>query len=266
MVYLVDKLNESKINPITNLPYDDTWVAYCLTDADDYKMMVGNSGGAVYTARVSRKYTGWKMSVCDFIHFHESGHKNIILSVSPKELEEAHKCYKGHHFRDPFLREDEPEVLVHSTTYENWLSIREDNCLKSWNLLKSEKAAWEENPIGRELGDPADFCDYIMFSDGSVSSELVVLSKQNGMINMDPEMQYRAGVRLYLDIRKIANDGLLIRDGVHLKVKDYLPLEPYLIWYATWDRVGFNSDLSTPRAFAQKSNEMFHHLFVPERS
>ncbi len=95
MVYLADKLNESEINPITNLPYDDTWVAYCLTDADDYKMMVGNSGSAVYTARVSRKYSGWKMSVCDFIYFHESVIKISFCQLPPKIWRRRTNAIKG---------------------------------------------------------------------------------------------------------------------------------------------------------------------------
>lgn len=36
----------------------------------------------------------------------------------------------------------------------------------------------------------------------------------------------------------MAYDGLLVRDGCHLKVKDKLLLKPYLIWAATWETIG----------------------------
>ena len=34
--------------------------------------------------------------------------------------------------------------------------------------------------------------------------------------------------------------GLLIRDGAHLKVKDRLPIDKYLIWTATPAELGIN--------------------------
>ncbi len=261
MIQRIDNFVESEINPVTNMPYDDTWIVYCLTNSIDYQMMVGNNKGSVYIVKVSKSYQNWEMSVCDFIQFQESAGKNIILAISQDDLEEAQKYYKGHKYNDPFLRDSEPDILIHSTIYDNWLSIKEDKCLKSWNVLKKEKVIWEDRPIGQLLGDPADFNDYIMFSCGSISSEIVVLSKQHGEIIMNQDMDYKTGVRLYFDIKKIAEDGLLIRDGMHLKVKDTLPLEPYLLWYATWNRVGLKNNISTPKEFTIKSNNIFNQLF-----
>jgi len=261
MIERIDDFVESKINPVTNMPYDDTWIVYCLTNSTDYQMMVGSNNGSVYIAKVSKSYSAWKLSVCDFIQFQESIGKNIILAISQEDLAEAQKYHKGHKYNDPFLREKEPDILIHSTTYDNWLCIKEDQCLKSWNILKKEKASWEDKPIGQALGDPVDFNDYIMFSSGSISSEIVVLSKQYGKIITNQDMNYKTGVRLYFDMKKIAENGLLIRDGIHLKVKNTLPLEPYLLWCATWDKVGLKNNISTPKEFTQKSNKLFNQLF-----
>ncbi len=261
MLYRIDHYTESEINPLTGRIYDDRWIVYCLTESDDYQTMVGNSISGVYTVKVSKNYTGWEMSVCDFIQFQESRHKNILLSIGQKDLDKARQLYKEHKYNDPFLRENESDVLIHSTTYENWEGIKKDRFLKSWNVLKREKLIWEDKPIGQELGDPLDFRNFIMFSSGSISGEIVVLSKQNGKIMMNQDMTYKTGARLYFDSEKIAADGLLIRDGIHLKVMDKLPLEPYLLWCATWDKVGLNSHISTPKEFTEKSNMMFNHLF-----
>lgn len=224
-------------------------------------MMVGNRHACVYTVKVSRHYNNWEMSVCDFLQFQESRHKNILLSIRQEDLEKAQQAYRGHTYNEPFLRENEPDVLIHSTTYENWESIQKDGCLKSWNALHQEKGTWEDKPIGQELGDPPDFRNFILFSSGSISGEIVVLSKQNGKIMMNQDMAYNTGARLYFDNKKIAADGLLIRDGIHLQVMDRLPLEPYLLWCATWDKVGLSSHISTPKEFTEKSNAAFHHLF-----
>lgn len=95
---------------------------------------------------------------------------------------------------------------------------------------------------------------------GGVSGEIVVNSKQTGKIVMDINAEYETGARLYFDAEKIAKDGLLVRDGAHVKVKDCLPLEPYLIWIATWDNVGLESPISTPRIFAKLSDENFESI------
>lgn len=261
MIYRIDNFTEKSINPVTHLPFDDSWIVYCLTNSEDYNMLVGSGNSSLYTVKVSRKFSDWKMSICDFMQFHKSRNKNIILSVSQEDLKCAKEYYAEHKYNDNFLRENEPEVLVHSTTYENWLSIKKDRCLKSWNILKKEKLSWEEEPIGSRLGDPADFSDFIMFSSGGISGEIVVSSKQNKKIVMDQDKPYKTGVRLYFDIKKIAENGLLIRDGIHLKVADELPLDPYLIWCATWDKVGLTSSVSTPKEFAEKSNNVFNSLF-----
>ncbi len=62
---------------------------------------------------------------------------------------------------------------------------------------------------------------------------------------------------VYFDMRKIANDGLILRDGSEIKIKDSLPIKPYLIWVSTWDKIGLDSEISTPKIFAEKSDEFF---------
>ena len=78
---------------------------------------------------------------------------------------------------------------------------------------------------------------------------------------MDENIEYKTGARLYFDIQKIAEDGLLLRDGSEIKVKDSLPLNPYLIWVSTWDKIGLPGEISTPKIFAEKSDEFFKKNF-----
>ena len=141
----------------------------------------------------------------------------------------------------------------------SWEQIKRDGMLKSWNILKIEKVIDEEQPIGIKLGDPMDFSDYIMFG-GGVTGEIVVNSKQQGKIVMDTNAEYHTGARLYFDAKRMAQDGLLVRDGCHLKVKDRLPLEPYLIWVATWETIGLASQLSSPKIFAEQADKQFESI------
>lgn len=260
MIYRLDELYENNINPITGHIYDDMWKIFMLTDSPDYQQMCGSSNGCAYTVKTSRtQYENWKMAVGDFIGFCEANGKNAILVMPEEELEAAKEQYEGHRYNEPFLRENEPAVLVHSTPMDSWEQIKRDGMLKSWNILKAEKAIAEERPIGMHLGDPKDFSDYIMFG-GGVTGEIVVSSKQQGKIAMDINAQYLTGARLYFDANKIAADDFLLRDGCHLKVKDRLRLSPYLIWAATWEAVGLASQISTPKLFAQRADAQFQAI------
>lgn len=257
MIYRVDKLEENEINPITGQVYDNAWIILMLTESKDYQKMCGSSNGCAYTIKISRmKCKDWKMSICDCVGFNETNRKNTILVMSEADLDAANSTYDGHRYNDPFLREGEPQFLVHSTPMSSWEKIQIDGRLKSWNRLKAEKAVAEKKPIGIQLGDPTDFSDYIMFGDG-VTGEIVVNSKQQRRIVMDVNAEYLTGARLYFNASKIAQDGLLIRDGCHLKVKDTLPLAPYLVWAATWDTVGLISQISTPQIFAGQADRVF---------
>lgn len=261
MVYRVDKLTECGINPITGYGYDSAWIILMLTASEEYQIMCGSSNGCAYTIKISRsKCDDWKMAVGDFISFNEANAKNIILAMTESEYQEANDYYKGHSYNEPALRKGEPLVLVHSTPMSSWNQIKQNGMLKSWNILKAEQAVAEDHPIGMQLGDPAEFSDYIMFG-GGVTGEIVVNSKQQGKIAMDVNTDYLTGARLYFNAEKMAQDGLLVRDGCHLKVKDTLPLEPYLLFAATWENIGLASQVSTPKIFSKKADEAFKNIY-----
>ena len=261
MVYRVDKLTECGINPITGYGYDSSWIVLMLTGSEEYQFMCGSRNGCAYTIKVSRiKCDDWKMAVGDFISFNEANAKNIILVLTELEYKAVKAYYESHSYNEPVLRKGEPLVLVHSTPMVNWEKIKHDGMLKSWNILKAERAVAEKYPIGIQLGDPVDFSDYIMFG-GGVTGEIVVNSKQQGKIAMDVNTDYLSGARLYFNAEKMAQDGLLVRDGCHLKVKDTLPLKPYLLFAATWENIGLASQVSTPKIFSEKADEVFKYIY-----
>ncbi len=149
--------------------------------------------------------------------------------------------------------------MVHSTPIKNLESILNDGALKSWNILKSEKANWEQDPIGTLLGDIDDFSDYVMLSAPFQNNEIIIASKQKRKIDTDINQIYQPGARFYLDAQMLADDGLLLRDGEHIKVKNYIPLDKYLIWYSTTEKLDL-SKKSTPKEFFEMSNNKFFAL------
>lgn len=77
---------------------------------------------------------------------------------------------------------------------------------------------------------------------------------------MDEYSEYITGARLYFDMKKIAEAGLLARDGGEIKVKGMLPLEPYLLFAATWDKIGLHSERTTPKIFSDASDQYFDSM------
>lgn len=261
MIYRMDSFTENAINPVTNHEYDASWLVFILTNNNQYQQITGKTHGCAYTIKTSRsKCEHWMMAAGDFIGFCEANGKNAILVMSETEFSEMQNHYRGHNYNDLFLRKNEPAVLIHSTPMCSWQQIKLDGRLKCWSRLKAEHIIFEASPVGIQLGDPFDFSDYIMFGSG-ISGEIVVNSKQKGKITMDIDSEYLTGARLYFDARKMAADGLLVRDGCHIKVKDSLPLNPYLIWTATWDTIGLKSQVSTPRKFAEQADCIFQSRF-----
>ena len=260
MIYRVDKFTENNINPITNSEYDESWLVLTLSKDIPEPMIVGSNNGSAYTIKISKQiHPNWKMAVGDFIDYCNDNNLNGIVAITENDYQEAQNYYIGHSFDETVLRDYETSVLVHSTSIENWKKIQKDGMLKSWNKLNSEKSVIENEPIGKQLGDPLHFSNYIMFG-GGVSGEIVVNSKQSGKIVMDIDSEYKTGARLYFDAERIAKDGLLVRDGAHIKVKDCLPLEPYLIWVSTWDKIGLENQISTPKIFAELSDKTFKNI------
>lgn len=260
MVYRINEFTENNINTIINCEYDSAWLIMALSSDIDTPMIVGATNDSAYTIKINKQlYDDWKMAVGDFIGYCDSNNINGILVVSENEYAEVEKYYNSHSYNEAILRDYETPILVHSTSMENWVQIQKDGMLKSWNKLNDEGVIVEKEPIGKQLGDPVYFSNYIMFG-GGVSGEIVVNSKQSGKVVMDIEAEYKTGARLYFDAEKMAKDGLLVRDGAHIKVKDCLPLEPYLIWTATWNKVGLESQISTPKIFTELSDEMFESI------
>lgn len=232
-------------------------VRWVLSDSDDYEMIVGPAGG-VYTARVSRKrYAQWAFSMMDFIGFHESAGNMPQVLAAEQAVEEARALYGGHCFDERALRPWESPVMVHSTTPDGYEGIMRDGCLRSWHDLHSSGNIAEREPIGAVLGDPAALKQYIMLGGGR-STEIVVASREAGKLVMDENAVYRPGARLYLNARKLAADGLLVRDGCHRMARGRIPLDTYLIKAVTASDVPADAD--TPAKFADAADRVYEEF------
>lgn len=230
-----------------------------LTNSTEYRQFNCCENG-IYTLKISKDYTYWYYDICDLIDFYNNTGIEVVLDIDEADLSLARKLYGKHKCDEHALREYETEVMVHSTPKENVESILTSRKLKSWNILKSENTDWEEQPIGASLGDIDDFSNYVMLSGVSQNNEIITASKTNGIISTDINQSYIAGARFYLNAKALAENGLLLRDGAHIKVRNFIDLDKFLIWYCTPDVLCID-EYTTPKAFFELSNERFFNLF-----
>ncbi len=231
-----------------------------LTDSTEYRQF-NCFENSIYTLKISKNYDYWYYDLCDLIDFYNDTDIEVISEVSNDDLALARRLYGNHQYNESTLREYEPAVMIHSTTKENVESILSSMQLKSWNLLSAEKTDWEQQPIGALLGDIEDFSNYVMLSGISQNNEIITASKFNGEINTDINQSYIAGARFYLDAKKLVSDGLLLRDGAHIKVRDYIDLKKYMVWYSTPEILGIEEH-TTPKIFFELSNEKFSEILL----
>lgn len=248
------------VNPVTGGTYEHGWICLRLTDEAEYEVFC--EGRELYVAAISKQNPGWKYRVMDFVEYALKQGKDVLFSGDRADYEAARKAYAGHRHKDRTLRPHEMRVMVHSATPEGYQSIVRMGALKSRRLLIDEGVISEKKPsIGRKLCAPEDFEDYVMLSEIGVDGELVVASKQLGRIVNNPDVPYQPGARFYFDAEALALDGLLVRDGLHLKVERKLPLAAYLLWTATPENVDPNEKNWTPRSFAERANKSFEAWF-----
>ncbi len=248
-IYFTRKLTEH--NPFSeNGKYGDDWVSISLNRSRG----IMPETKFLYGCAIGRKVDFWEYRVMDYINYNLMYDRNIIFVGSKWLYKKALKKYGDHSIYDRKLRPYENRFVIHSTTAENYQNIKKQGCIKSWNILKKEIPDFETQPIGAMLGDPEDFRDYIMLGSG-VQCEVVVLSKQKNQLFHDADEEYIPGARIYFDNILLAEKGFLVRDGLHYKVKNELPLD-LALFTATIDNIKISGKI-TPNSFAEAADIKF---------
>lgn len=115
--------------------------------------------------------------------------------------------------------------LCHSTCIESFSSILQDEALLSYN--EQIRLNRKIKTVRHNLREPNDYFDYVdLCLDSSISSEIVVASRQYGKIDDYTDTKYKPGVRIYFSIDNLKGVNGVCCDGLHaLKVYKSLPLD-----------------------------------------
>lgn len=252
-----------KNNPfVQNGIYDGGWSLFNLNRDLRGKYGISKQGQGIFTLSVNPNFDDWIFRLGDFIQYETYYGRKVIIHIpeikNPKII--INEVIKSK-FREKRVRYTDEKWLVHSTLLDSWKLIKESGQIKS--LRKLNKDGINIIGIGIEpFGEPEDYNDYVMLDTVNGCSELVVSSRQKGRICTNGDVEYAPQVRMYFDAHKIIEDGLGVRDGVHvLKIYKSLPLKPYL------KQIYFEKDIPyikgrkswTPTLFTEEANKQFYN-------
>jgi len=238
--------------------YDRKYSSLFLSGVQNAHIMNGTSRSGIFHVIFNTQVRDRNQRIIDFITYENGFGRTVIVgSDHIDDLAEFMASLEGE--SDPCLpRANDPRILVHSTSREAWDSISSDGMMKSALQLTKEKKHFIS--IGyKELQEPEEYRDFIMFGSFGFTTEFIVLSQQKGRIVTDENALYRPGVRIYFDCRKMVHDGMVFRDGLHLiKVKTTLDLAKYMLIAVKPEDLEPEGEIQwTPRLFAERSDELF---------
>lgn len=180
----------------------------------------GRSKTGVWCVGITEDY----YQVANFINYENTHNRNV--TIWSENYEVALRVFQQ--LKEYGVRMhknlDNYELLCHSTLIENFKNILKDKSLLSYKELVSEGKII--NTVRFQLKEPEDFLDYIDFcSCESISSEIVVASRQFGKINDSSDIRYKPGVRIYFKSDKLQKVDGGCFDGLHtFMVYKRLPL------------------------------------------
>lgn len=213
-------------NPFTpDGAYGGRWSCFRLTGADDDWIRNGCEPNGLYVVALGARCEHVARRLGDFLRYERSVGRSVIVDGTDEAFVRQALAAGA---KRTAIRDDDPRWMVHSTSLEAWAAIQDCGELRSFARLRTDG----ERAIGEVLlNDPLDYAEHVALGEiDKIGPEFVLACRQAGQMLPDPDTEYTPGVRLYFDAHRIIRVGLAVRDGLHpLKVRDCLPLNPYLI-------------------------------------
>ncbi len=250
-------------NPFTgDGVYGAGWSCFCLGGDRVRLDFYGSGGNGLFIFRLGRQSPELISRLADFLRYEVRQGRRVIFSFPEgADIDSIVETALDETPEENVVRPEDPRWTVHSTNLSAWASIRREGKLKSLSRLIEEGRPVIS--VGfRQLGEPGEYADYIILGRiDNVNSEHVVASQQKGFIFTEEHTPYEPGVRLYFDNHALIRAGLGTRDGLHtIKVRHYLPLDPFLVGAVGRAEVDPSGTVSewTPRSFWLAANGYFY--------
>lgn len=244
--------HECDPNPFTaDGSYDRSWSIFIIDPAVHGMLFQRKSPFGCYVMAVTPAYAHFRDLMSDILHYETAhGRKVIFVGEDPSILDTLEPIPATR------IRAYDGPYMVHSTLLSSYEQIKKDGLLKSPTRLAKEGIA--VHPIGlSQLGEPDDYLDHIMFTDGGLAPEIVVNSRLNGHPVYSIDEPYQPQARLYFNAHRMTLDGIVIRNVCRM-VYDSVDLNKYLVRVVTADDMKLPDGQAfwTPQTFAQAADRL----------
>lgn len=180
----------------------------------DNQVFIGRSKHGIWSAGMPQEVE----RIAKFISYESKHDRKIIFWADDfKRLAEVKRTMDD---VLKFEQDDETgtftddKFLCHSTTLDSFISILADGELLSYSELTKRKR--NINTVRHVLNEPVDYFDHVdLCSWNSISSEIVVASKQAGKIPNDTNLVYNPGIRMYFSSETVKKAEGFCSDGLH---------------------------------------------------
>ncbi len=242
--------------------YGPEWSGFIVLAECDIHHRYGRTESGLYRFCHCTTCDGLDAHLADFLRY-ESGHGRTVIVSVPAGVDGEVLIHRALEETPvgPAIRETDPRWVSHSTPRLSWAAIQECGELRALSRLRRE--GWD-GPGGLgfdEFGEPDDYLDYVALNGiEGAAGEHVVASHGRGHVVHDENEPFEPGMKLYFDGHAIIRDGLAVRDGLHLlKVRDRLPLDPYLVAAIGVEDLDpdHQVDVWTPRLFQDRARALF---------
>jgi hypothetical protein len=246
-------------NPFSNDGrYGPDWTGFIILDREDDYGFMGQSKSGLFHYSFSRSRAHIEQMLADYLRYEAAHDRKTILSFPPDiDVDDFVRMALDSTPDSKVVRDSDPEYVVHSTTAYGAKQIFKDGELKSMSALGREGKGMASLAV--ELGEPSEYSEYICFAPiRSSGPEIVVASNQKGRF-VDENEPYEPGARFYFDAYSLIQSGLITRVIGDIKVRNRLPLKPYLLYTVSFDKTGPGQNVKkwTPKTFTEASDAFF---------
>lgn len=199
-----------------------------------------------------------------FLNYEEHNKRKVIIwSKDLKHISNGLSILKQLNYKNEIKLFNENDFLCHSTTIESFVSILKDKAVYSYSEL--QKRNHSIKTYRKELKEPKDYFKYIdLCKKNSISSEIVVASRQFKHINDSFDIKYKPGVRMYFKGSTIRKVKGCCSDGLHVAmVYKKIPIK-----YAEFFIISYKSEfdrLLNINNFSEKKDILNKIIFLEER-
>jgi len=254
MKYIIasSDFNPNSINPYEENGLYTSYSCFSTNGNTKYDLITKRTNSGCWLVKYNKN--NYQDHIYDFIKYENINGRIVIIQT--EYIDEVTTII------DKNITSIIPGILVHSTSLEASSEISKEMKIKALKYLEKNNRSIGTKIVKYQINEPEEYSEYIMLGEVEGNTELVMAMYQRDTFNTTENDLYKPGARIYLDSKKMDNDGLIIRDGIHIgKVHKEIDLSKYCIKIITANEFPFGEEW-TPKKFRDACNSVINNCLT----